>query len=264
MRQSGTPDGRKPGPDSLVSVLVCNYNHGRYLERAIDSLAQQTHDPIDLWLVDDGSTDASRAVMTRLARRFRPRFAAIGLLLLKQNAGKLACLNTCLRRVRGDVAIVFDADDLLSPTFVEESIYVLHAQRQRDPSVAFVYTDCELIDSEDRLLGIGKSLPWDRDLLERSSYIPDCAVTLAAAVRAATPFDESIRVGTKHHKWLRVHGAGWKGHYLPRPLFSYRLHGTNNSGIGARLLPELKRRRGSEQLLSRVWPATTCDGELSR
>jgi hypothetical protein len=130
--------------------------------------------------------------------------------------------------------------------------------------VAFVYTDCQLIDAEGRAVGIGRSLPWDRDLLECSSYIPDCAVTLAAALRTGAPFDESVRVATKHHKWLRLTEAGWRGHHLPRPLFSYRLHQNNNSGIGARLLPELNGHPWSARLLGRVWQTAKGGEEVGR
>src|SRR3954447_20227985 len=241
-RNGTTSTDREPHSGSLVSVILCNYNHGRYVERATESLAEQTHGRIELQLIDDASTDASRRVMARLAQRFRTRFVAIDLLLRKHNAGKLACLNTSLDCVRGDLVLAFDADDLLFPNFIEESIDALRANRQLDPSVAFVYSDCELIDSDGRLLGIGRSLPWDPDLLERSSYIPGCAVTLAAALRSGAPFDESVRVGTKHHQWLRLKEAGGKGLHLPHPLFSYRLHERNNSGIGARLLPKLNGR----------------------
>lgn len=254
MRQNGAPCLDEPGRDSLVSVIVCNYNHGPYLERAIESLAEQTHGPIELRMIDDASTDASRALMMDLAHRFRDRFAGIDTLHQRQNSGKLACLNSILDRVQGDLAVVFDADDVLLPTFLERSIEALRARRRRDRAVAFVYTDCELIDEQGCPLGIGRSVPWDQELLERSSYIPGCAVTMATALLASAPYDESVRVGTKHHTWLRLKEAGWKGHHLPRPLFSYRLHSKNVSGIGARLLPELNRRRGSERLLGQVWP----------
>jgi glycosyltransferase involved in cell wall biosynthesis len=262
MRRNGVPFQRR-APDPLVSVIVCNYNHGGFLVRAIESLAAQTHCPIELHLIDDASTDASAPTMTRLARSFRPRFTRIETLLRKRNAGKLACVNLALNRIQSDLVVTFDADDVLRPTFLEESIAALEAHRRRDPSVAFVYTDCELIDSEERALGIGRSLPWDPDLLKRSSYIPDCGLTLTAALRASAPFDESIRVGTKHHKWLRLSGAGWKGHHLPRPLFAYRLHPDNISGIGARLLPQLSRHRRYGRLLGQVWPIATRSGEAS-
>jgi glycosyltransferase involved in cell wall biosynthesis len=253
-RNATTSTDREPHSGSLVSVIVCNYNHGPYVEGAIESLAEQTHGRIELQLIDDASTDASRRAIARLAQRFRTRFVAIEIVLREDNAGKLACLNGSLHRVRGDLVLVFDADDVLRPSFLEDSIDALCVNRRLDSSVAFVYSDCELIDSDGRSLGIGRSLPWDPDLLERSSYIPGCAVTLAKALHSGAPFDESVRIGTKHHQWLRLKEAGWKGLHLPQPLFSYRLHERNNSGIGARLLPKLNGHPKSERLLGRDWP----------
>lgn len=256
MRREANGGARLAGTHPLVSVIVSNYNYGRYLERAVESLAAQTHGPIELHLVDDASTDASRPLIARLARRFRSRFAAMRTSFREQNRGSLACLNSVLGGVGGDLAVVFDADDVLCPTFLEQSIRALNSHREGDPSVAFVYTDCELIDCDGRPIGIGRSVGWDVELLERSSYIPGCALTVASALRAAAPFDESIRVGTKHHRWLRLSRAGWKGRHLHGPLFSYRLHADNNSGIGARLLPELNG-RACERELATVWPTST-------
>lgn len=241
----------------LVSVIVPNYNYGRYLERAIESLALQTHPAIELWLVDDGSSDNSRSAIARVAERFRARFQAVEAILRNQNAGKLACLNTVLERTRGEFVLVLDADDALAPTFLEESLRALSAHRRRNPSVAFIYTNCRLIDSSERVLGVGRSLPWDRSLLERSSYIPGCAVTLSAALQAAAPFDESIRVGTKHHVYLQLCAAGWEGRHLPRQLFSYRLHASNLSGIGRRLLPTAGGSANIDPLLGEYWPTAT-------
>jgi glycosyltransferase involved in cell wall biosynthesis len=241
----------------MVSVIVCNYNYGRYLERAVESLALQTHPAIELVLVDDGSSDNSRSAIARVAERFRSRFHAVETILQNGNSGKLACTNAALERVRGEFSLVLDADDLLAPTFLEESLRALRAHRRRDPSVAFIYTNCRLIDSHERVLGAGRSLPWDRSLLERSSYIPGCAVTLSAALRAAAPFDESIRVGTKHHVYLRLCAAGWEGRHLPRQLFSYRLHASNLSGIGARLLPSARGSATIDPLLGEHWPTAT-------
>ena len=253
MRRNGATDGRRPR-NALVTVIVCNHNHGRFLTEAVESVATQTHDRIELLLVDDGSTDGSPAVMEHLLRRFRTRFDPMETVLRSENNGQLACLNASLDRIRGDLTVVLDADDVLRPTYLEESIAALHRHRRSDPSVAGVYSDCELMDRQGRVLVTGTSVPWDRDLLARSSYIPGCAVTLSAPLRAAAPFDESIRVGTKHHRWLRLSGAGWTARHLPRPLFSYRLHDGNNSGIGERLLPKLNGHRDSEQALARVWP----------
>ncbi len=248
---------------ALVSVIVPNYNYGRYLERAIESLALQTHPAIELWLVDDASSDNSRSAIARVAERFRARFHSIETILRNENTGKLACINATLERTRGEFVLVLDADDLLAPGFLEKSLRALSAHRRRNPSVAFIYTNCQLIDSRERVLGVGRSLPWDRSLLERSSYIPGCAVTLSAALRAAAPFDESIRVGTKHHVYLQLCTAGWEGRHLPRQLFSYRLHASNLSGIGRRLLPTAGRRANINPLLGDHWPTATAEAARS-
>ena len=238
---------------SLVSVFVCNHNYGRYLERAVESIALQTHPAIELWLIDDGSSDTSLSVITRLAGRFQARFHAVETILRDENEGKLACLNASLGAARGEFVLVFDADDVLAPTFVEESIRAFRTHQQRSPSVGFIYTNCRLIDAHERVLGIGRSLPWDPTLLEQSSYIPGCALTLAAALQAEAPFDESIRVGTKHHIYRRLWAAGWEGRHLPQPLFSYRLHASNVSGIGTRLLPAAEDTKAIEPLLGEHW-----------
>ncbi len=242
---------------ALVSVIVCNYNYGHYLERAIESVALQTHPAIELWLVDDASSDNSCSVMDRVAERFRTRFQAVETILRHENAGKLACTNASLERTRGEFVLFLDADDLLAPRFLEESLRALSTHRRRNPSVAFVYTNCQLIDSRECVLGGGRSLPWDPSLLERASYIPGCALTLSSALRAAAPFDESIRVGTKHHVYLKLCAAGWEGRHLPRQLFSYRLHDSNMSGIGGRLLPIAGESADMNPLLGEHWPTAT-------
>jgi glycosyltransferase involved in cell wall biosynthesis len=237
----------------LVSVLVCSRNYGRYLPAAVASVAAQSHGPIELWIVDDASTDASRDVARAVVDRLRDRFERAELVGFRRNRGKLGCLNWLLQHTAGELVVILDADDVLHPSFVEASITHLDAHRGRDPGVGFVYTDCRLIDRDGAPLGTGRSLRWDAELLLRSSYIPDCAVTVASALRAAVPFDERVRVGTKHHKWLRLVRAGWRGEYLPRPLFSYRMHDRNASGIGARVLRELAAGT-ADPVLGPFWP----------
>ena len=65
--------GEKP----LVSVVVNNYNYGRFLAEAIDSALRQTYSPIEVLVVDDGSTDDSRDVIASYGARVVP--------LLKEN-----------------------------------------------------------------------------------------------------------------------------------------------------------------------------------
>ena len=82
----------------LVSVLIANYNYGRFIDRALDSLLAQSYRHFEGIVCDDGSTDDSREVVARYARRdARIR------LLEKENGGVASALNMAYRACRGDV-----------------------------------------------------------------------------------------------------------------------------------------------------------------
>ena len=90
----------------LVSVIITNYNYGRFLGEAIDSVLAQTHQRVECIVVDDGSTDNSREVIAS-----RPMATAI----FKQNAGQAKALKTGVEAARGEIVISLDADDYLYP-----------------------------------------------------------------------------------------------------------------------------------------------------
>ncbi len=79
--------------------------------------------------------------------------------------------------------------------------------------------------------------PFDPELLlaHDKRYIPETAPTVTSVLRAVLPFDEAITIHTKQHKWKKIVRAGWKGVYFPEPLFYYRMHEHNKSGIGKKV-----------------------------
>ena len=92
----------------LVSVVVPVYNVAPYLERCLDSIAAQSWDNVEVWLVDDGSTDESPALCAAMAER-DPRFH----LLRQENAGVSAARNLALDHARGQYLQFVDGDDFL-------------------------------------------------------------------------------------------------------------------------------------------------------
>jgi hypothetical protein len=91
----------------LVSILVNNWNYAGYVGAAIDSALAQTHPQVEVIVVDDGSTDASREVIARYADRVR--------VIEQENAGQPAAGAAGLAAARGDIVMFLDADDLLFP-----------------------------------------------------------------------------------------------------------------------------------------------------
>lgn len=245
-------------PDGLLSVVIPNYNYDRYVSEAIASIAAQTYAPIELIVVDDASTDNSVEVI-RAALEQADSLFSTRLIALEENVGKLGALNRALPYVKGHYFIIHDSDDVLKPEYAERTIAELEKARADDPSIGFLYTDSMLISQTGEVLDRGKSDAFDPARLERYSFIPEPAMCLARPVLDAGPYDEAIRKGTKHHKWKRIVGNGWNGRHLAEPLFCYRMHDANLSGIGKRVIAEVERGEGGERILSGYWPLQTTE-----
>ena len=238
---------------TVVSVIICNYNYGRFLHEGLESLANQTHVPLHLIIVDDGSTDDSSAVINAFLSAWGHLFAHHNFIRNERNLGKLASLNKAVESLCTPLALILDADDFLPPHAIERLVNCLLVVREKNPNIGFIYSDSHLVDETGHVIGTGKSTSWSLELLKTHSYIPECALTLSRVLRQASPFDASIRVNTKHHKWTRIAESGWVGHYIPEPLFNYRMHQSNMSGIGRAVLTEGDSDGRKDRLLSGYW-----------
>ena len=236
-----------------VSAIVCNYNYGDFIRETLESLARQTHRPDRLIVVDDGSYDSSHSVIDDFLGARGNRFANCRFIRNEINAGKLACINTALQFVDTRFTIILDSDDFLPDHAIESLLASLLSAQKAAPEVGFVYSDSHLVDEDGEVIGRGRSAAWSRKLLETHSYIPECALTVSDALKEAAPYDETIRVSTKHHKWMRIARVGWIGRYVPEPLFFYRMHNRNMSGIGRSVLAEEDNSGRKDRLLSGYW-----------
>ena len=182
------------------------------------------------------------------------RFERFKSISLAENGGKLRALNIAVPLIHGDATIILDADDYLEKNYIEQCKSELLKCNAKDNKFAFVYTDSWLVDSCGKPIGKGTSRSFDKELLQISSYVPDCALTLSSVLQQVIPLNESIRVATKHHKWKKIIGAGWVGSYLNESLFCYRMHERNLSGIGMKVLSRANNNRSMSVVLSEFWP----------
>ncbi|MBV9914836.1 MAG: glycosyltransferase family 2 protein [Sinobacteraceae bacterium] len=98
-----------------VSVLIAAYNAAGFLERAVQSALLQSRSPLEVIIVDDGSTDDTVAVI----RKLMIRDARIRLVTLRENGGPAAARNAGLTEVRGEWVAILDADDAFVPERLE-------------------------------------------------------------------------------------------------------------------------------------------------
>lgn len=104
----------------LISIIVPVYNAEPYLDNCLDSIAAQTWENLEVWLVDDGSTDASPALCDARAAA-DSRFHV----LHQANAGVSAARNAALERATGQYLQFVDGDDYLPSTATERLVRTL-------------------------------------------------------------------------------------------------------------------------------------------
>ena len=98
----------------LVSIIIDNYNYGKFLGDAIDSALAQTYFPIEIVVVDDGSTDNSREIINNYGKKVIPVF--------KNNGGQASAFNAGFDKSKGDLIFFLDSDDILFPKTVENAV----------------------------------------------------------------------------------------------------------------------------------------------
>lgn len=132
--------GAGPGEPGLVSVVIPTYQRGYILDRAIQSVLDQTYRQVEIVVADDGSTDSTREVVAR--------FGPVVRYFHQPNAGVSAARNLGLRNARGEFVALLDSDDCWLPWKLEAQVRLL----KRFPEVGMVWTDMVAIDDDGRCL----------------------------------------------------------------------------------------------------------------
>jgi glycosyltransferase involved in cell wall biosynthesis len=235
----------------LVSIVIPNYNYGRYLRVAIDSALAQTYSPVEVVVVDDGSTDTSRTVIESYGKRIMP--------IMKANGGHGSALNSGYAASHGEIVIFLDADDELMPDAVEQ---VIKAWR---PGVAKAQFQLEMVDEDGAPLG--ERVPRFDDYLPNGDIrariagygeYPSSPSSGNAYSRAALerlmPMDEVLWFAGAEKSLVFLTPFFGDVVSLRAPLGRYRIHPDNDSGFKGRHLEKLHRRLSAVYFI----PETIC------
>lgn len=190
---------------TLVSVIVPMFNASRTIAATIASVVAQTHRPIELIIVDDGSTDDSLAIAGDAA-------AALTIpcqVTRQRNAGAASARNHGLRLARGELIQFLDADDLLSPTKIAEQVMQLDGQAKCLSRCAWM-----LFDEHTPIPPLQNQDPFPHDLapidLLRLKVHPQILVPVHAwltprtLIERAGPWDEQLSVNDDGEYFARV------------------------------------------------------------
>lgn len=198
----------QPTGTSVISFCITNHDYGAFVGRAVDSALGQEGAPVEVLVVDDGSTDDSLDVLRAYGDRIR--------LISQPNGGQGAAVNAAFAASSGDVVVFVDADDEVTPGLAAHL-----AAAFEDPAVTDVQFLGELVDAHGATLGI--VLPRKAELLGRGDLRD---------------------VVLRHRSWPCQAGGGHAyrrsalEHVMPMPAADYR---TAADGYFAETLPLLGR-----------------------
>jgi glycosyltransferase involved in cell wall biosynthesis len=122
----------------LVSIIINNYNYADFLAAAIESALGQSYTPVEVLVVDDGSTDSSRQIIARYGSRILP--------VLKTNGGQASAFNFGIAASHGEIICFLDSDDLFHRDKVKEVVGIFEGVEDTSKPL-FVSHRLELVDA---------------------------------------------------------------------------------------------------------------------
>lgn len=206
---------------SRISVVMPCYNAAPFVVEAVECVMGQSHGNVELIIVDDGSTDGSKAILQALAENHPQRIV----LLHQDRRGPYPARNLGLKHAKGDLVSFLDADDYLSQDCLEKLATALERQAAdlaycgwqnfgegAPGSQPYVPPDYATMDTATEFL---RSCPWPIH----------AALVRREAVEAIGGFSERCFSSMDYDFWLRLYAYTQRIVRVPEVMAFYRWHG---------------------------------------
>ena len=210
-----------------ISVVIPLYNKEAEVGRAVLSVVKQSLAPREIIVVDDGSTDGSRAVVQRIIEE-HPE--ACIRLIVQENAGVSAARNRGIREAQGDFVALLDADDAWLTGYIAEICRLMEYYPDADAySTAFNIVSGESCVAAPVPTSEGYIDVASEALCGRYPIIPSTATLRRSMLLEVGGFPEGMRIGEDQWLWVRMVQCGARFCFSPMSLVRYSRTASNRS-----------------------------------
>lgn len=217
-----------------MSVIVPAYNAAAYLPFALDSILSQSYTAWEIVIVDDGSTDNTRAVAGSYRQKLGDKLQYIH----QPNRGLPAARNTGMRAAHGEFIALLDADDVWLPHRMERGVQAM----DNDPQTGLVHARVVRIDAQGSVIGQLSVAPKHLSgniahyiYTRRAHIVCPTVMFRKSCLETAGWFDESMRATEDRDLWFRI-ALHAKVTYIDEVLAYYRLSPSSMTSDLNRLL----------------------------
>ena len=201
-----------------VSVIIPTYNSAQFLVEALQSVFDQTFKDYEIIIVDDGSTDHTKQLISRYINEIKYIF--------QENAGPAKAKNRGIMSSSGIYVAFLDADDVWLPTKLEKQVSVFH----QDQELAMVFTENSCFDEKRGIFqrSIGKRNKLMNGDIARNIFLHSGVSTPTVMVRREIfnevgLFEEELYMGEDDNMWVRI-ASNFKVELIDEPLVKVRSH----------------------------------------
>jgi glycosyltransferase involved in cell wall biosynthesis len=197
----------------LISVILPVFNGVRYIGEALESVFSQEYQPLEVLVVDDGSTDGVAELLAAkfTAVRYHPQ----------EHLGLPTARNTGLSLATGSLIGFLDADDLWAPKKLVNQVDFL----MRETGVDAVFGYIRQFYSPEQQQEIRERYQIEQEILP--GIHPDTMLAHAASMRRVGPFDPQVEMGEFLDWFARAQEAGFSYRMLPEVVAFRRIHSAN-------------------------------------
>ena len=209
----------------LVTIYITNYNYAHYIEKAIESVVNQSFKDYEVLIIDDGSTDDSREIIEKYSKNSNFQ------IIYQKNKGLVVTNNIALRLSQGKYIMRLDADDYLDVN----ALNIMVSEMESDNDLGLVFPNYFIVDEDENILNFRKRIATEGNNVKDNPAHGACTLIRKKFLESIGGYDESYSCQDGYYLWINFFSK-FSVKNIETPLFYYRRHNSNLTNNSERIL----------------------------